>query len=53
MLTLREVEAAAERIGPGLHRTPLIGSASLSALAGVHFKCEQMKRPARSRPGGP
>ena len=46
MLTLREVEAAAERIGPGLHRTPLIGSASLSALAGapVHFKCEQMQK---------
>ena len=40
------VLAAAARIAPHAHRTPVLRSASLDALAGasLHFKCENLQR---------
>lgn len=40
------VEAAAERIAPHAHRTPVLRSRSLDALAGaeLYFKCENLQR---------
>jgi len=40
------VEAAAARIAPHAHRTPVLRSRSLDALAGaeLHFKCENLQR---------
>ncbi|HSP78235.1 MAG TPA: pyridoxal-phosphate dependent enzyme, partial [Myxococcaceae bacterium] len=44
--TLDDVRAAAERIAPHAHRTPVLRSRSLDALAGceLHFKCEHLQR---------
>ncbi|MBN8728287.1 MAG: pyridoxal-phosphate dependent enzyme [Xanthomonadales bacterium] len=41
-----DVEAAARRIAPHAHLTPVLRSASLDALAGarLHFKCENLQR---------
>jgi threonine dehydratase len=40
------IEAAAARIAPHAHRTPVLRSRTLDALAGaqLHFKCEQLQR---------
>ncbi len=45
-LTVEDVRAAAERIGPVVHRTPLLRSASLDRLAGtdVVLKAEHLQR---------
>jgi threonine dehydratase len=44
--TLEDLEAAAERIGPYVHRTPVATCASLDRLAGasLHFKCENLQK---------
>lgn len=44
--TLEQIRAARERIAPHIHRTPVLMSASLDALAGarLHFKCENLQR---------
>jgi len=41
-----DVEAAARRIAPHAHHTPVLRSRSLDALAGaqLHFKCENLQR---------
>ena len=41
-----DVLAAAHRIGPYIHRTPVLTSRSIDAMAGagVHFKCENFQR---------
>ncbi|MEJ5256115.1 MAG: pyridoxal-phosphate dependent enzyme [Acidimicrobiales bacterium] len=41
-----DVQAAAARIGSHVHRTPVLTSASIDALAGarLHFKCEHLQR---------
>lgn len=45
-IVLADVEAAAERIRPHVHRTPVLRSRALDALAGVelHLKAEQFQR---------
>ena len=45
-LTLADVEAAAARIAPFVHRTPVVTSASLDRVAGasLFFKCENLQR---------
>ena len=42
----KDVLAAAARIAPHAHVTPVLRSRSLDALAGceIHFKCEQLQR---------
>jgi threonine dehydratase len=42
----RAIEAAVARIAPHAHRTPVMRSRSLDALAGaeLHFKCEHLQR---------
>ncbi len=44
--SLADVRAAAKRIAPHAHRTPLITCATLDALAGraLHFKCENLQK---------
>jgi threonine dehydratase len=44
--TLADVRAAAERIRPYAHRTPVLTCAGLDALAGarLHFKCENLQK---------
>ena len=44
--TIAEVRAAAERIGPFAHRTPVLTCASLDAMTGaaLFFKCENFQR---------
>lgn len=43
---LAAVRAAAQRIAPYVHRTPVLRSRSIDALVGapVHFKCENLQR---------
>lgn len=43
---LAAIEAAAVRIAPHAHRTPVLRSRTLDALAGaqLHFKCENLQR---------
>lgn len=43
---LASIRAAHERIAPYIHRTPVMTSASLDALAGarVYFKCENLQK---------
>jgi threo-3-hydroxy-L-aspartate ammonia-lyase len=45
-VTLDDVRAAAERIRPWVHRTPLVASAALSSRFGceVRLKCENLQR---------
>ncbi len=42
---LEAIRAAHRRIAPHIHRTPVMTSASLDALAGAHvyFKCENLQ----------
>ncbi|MEW6302420.1 MAG: pyridoxal-phosphate dependent enzyme [Verrucomicrobiota bacterium] len=44
--TLEDIRAAAERIGPRIHRTPVMTSRSIDALCGarVFFKCENLQK---------
>ncbi len=44
--TLDDVYAAAERIGPYIHRTPVFTSAAIDELVGAHviFKCENLQK---------
>ncbi len=44
--TLDEIQRAAVRIAPWVHRTPLLGSRQLDALTGCHLscKCENLQR---------
>ena len=44
--TLQTIREAHERIGPFIHRTPVLSSTSLDALAGarVFFKCENFQK---------
>ncbi len=52
--TIDDVRAAAERIAPHLHRTPLLGSRSLSELTGheLSFKCENLQKTGSFKPRG-
>lgn len=45
-LSLADLHAAAARLAPLVHRTPVLASISLDALAGatLHFKCENFQR---------
>ena len=45
-VTYADVQAAAERIAPYVHRTPVLRSRSLDALSGarLYFKCENLQR---------
>jgi threonine dehydratase/serine racemase len=45
-VTLADIRAAAQRIAPHAHRTPVLTSAQLDALAGrrLLFKCENLQR---------
>jgi threonine dehydratase len=45
-VTLSQVEAAAERIRPYVHRTPVLTSRQVDAACGLrlHFKCEIFQR---------
>jgi len=44
--SLADIESAHQRIGPHIHRTPVLTSASLNALAGasLFFKCENFQK---------
>ncbi len=44
--TFADIEAAAERIRPHAHRTPVLTSSSIDALAGARlfFKCENLQK---------
>ncbi len=46
MISIREIEAAAKRLGTNVHRTPLVSSRRLSERAGgpVFLKCENLQR---------
>lgn len=47
MITIDDIRAAATRIGERVHRTPLLGSETLSARAGAHrvsLKCENLQK---------
>ena len=52
--TIDDVRAAAERIEPYLHRTPLLGSATLSRMCGheLAFKCENLQKTGSFKPRG-
>jgi threonine dehydratase len=54
VLELADVEAARERIGDRLHRTPTFGSAALSELAGanVSLKAELFQKTGSFKPRG-
>ena len=47
MITLDDIRSAASRIGDRVHRTPLEGSATIAAIAGVEhvsLKCENLQK---------
>jgi threonine dehydratase len=54
LISLDDVERARGRIGDRLHRTPLLGSATLSELIGadVRFKAELFQRTGSFKPRG-
>jgi len=54
LLSLDDVHRARERIGERLHRTPLLGSATLSEQVGAHvrFKAELFQRTGSFKPRG-
>jgi len=56
MIPLSEIRAAAERIGPHVHRTPLFSSRSLAERAGatatVSLKCESFQKTGSFKPRG-
>jgi threonine dehydratase len=45
-MTLSTIQAAHARIAPHIHRTPVLTSSSINALAGcdIHFKCENFQK---------
>ena len=54
MITLRDVQAARQTIAGRLHRTPLVGSAALSALTGapLYLKLENWQKTGSFKPRG-
>ena len=52
--TIDDIRAAAARIAPHLHHTPLLGSHSLSELTGYNlsFKCENLQKTGSFKPRG-
>ena len=52
--TIDDIRAAAVRIAPHLHHTPLLGSHSLSELTGykLSFKCENLQKTGSFKPRG-
>jgi threonine dehydratase len=54
LLSLDDVQRARERIGSRLHRTPLLGSATLSKQTGadIRFKAELFQRTGSFKPRG-
>jgi threonine dehydratase len=44
--TIADIRAAAERIAPHVHRTPVATCAAIDAIAGaaLHFKCEHLQK---------
>jgi threonine dehydratase len=54
MIPLAEIRAAADRIRPHVHRTPLFSSRSLgeSVDARVHLKCESFQKTGSFKPRG-
>ena len=46
MVTIAEIRAAAERIAPHVHRTPVLTCTTLDTLAGARlfFKCENLQK---------
>ena len=44
--SLEEIKKAAKRIGPYIHRTPIMTCAGLNKLTGakIHFKCENLQK---------
>ena len=52
--TIDDIRAAAARIAPHLHHTPLLGSHSLSELTGykLSFKCENLQKTGSFKPRG-
>jgi threonine dehydratase len=52
--TIDDVRAAAARIAPHIHNTPLIGSHTLSELTGykLSFKCENLQKTGSFKPRG-
>ena len=52
--TIDDIRAAAVRIAPHLHHTPLLGSHSLSKLTGykLSFKCENLQKTGSFKPRG-
>ena len=54
LISLDDVNRARERIGDRLHRTPLLGSATLSQQVGAHvsFKAELFQRTGSFKPRG-
>ncbi len=46
MVTVTDIQAAADRIRPYVHRTPVITSAQLNDLIGaeIYFKCENLQK---------
>ena len=54
MIEMKDILAAREAIGGLLHRTPLVGSATLSRMTGrpVHLKLENMQKTGSFKPRG-
>jgi threonine dehydratase len=46
MITIADIRAAAERIAPHVHRTPVLTSSAIDAVAGCRllFKCENLQK---------
>jgi threonine dehydratase len=54
LIPLDDIRAAASRIGPRLHRTPVLSSRLLGERAGVklHLKCENFQKTGSFKPRG-
>lgn len=50
-ISLKDIQEAAKRIKPHMHRTLVMTSSTLDSMAGraLHFKCEVSKKPELSR----
>ena len=46
VITLSDVQEAAERVKPFIHKTPVMTSETLNTMSGrsLHFKCEQFQK---------
>jgi len=46
MITIKEIQAAAQRIGPHIHRTPVLTCEAINKKAGcsLFFKCENLQK---------